>query len=112
MLDGEIHIGDVLQVREWDEMLEDGVLDAGGDIRIEADGIKQCFPKCMRYMCGKQFTVKKILDGGRAFLYTAYENETHGAYAAYAAMLKPIDEEELDVFDDEQIKLLLEGDFS
>lgn len=52
----DIHIGDVLRVREWDDMLAEFRLDSDGCIALS----KSYFAPNMRYLCGKTFTVDRM----------------------------------------------------
>lgn len=54
----DIHIGDVLRVRDWDDMTAEYKEDSDGDIPILYANTH--FVKPMRYLCGKVFTVKSI----------------------------------------------------
>lgn len=56
----DIHIGDVLQVRDWDDMIAEYGEDPDGDISFLSCSCATHFVKPMRYLCGKVFTVKSI----------------------------------------------------
>lgn len=61
--DDEIHVGDVLRVRSWEDMAEELGVDADGDI-IPPEGYSSWFAADMRYMCGSVFTVRSIEKSG------------------------------------------------
>lgn len=55
----DIRVGDVLKIRQWDDMADEfGTLDLMGSIYIKVD--QSFFVPAMKYLCGKIFTVKKI----------------------------------------------------
>lgn len=106
MKDEDIHVGDVLYVKEWDELLREGRMDINGNIEITNHALYILrFLKEMRKMCGAPFTVKKI---HRQYYGLLYESEEHGGYGAVAEMLcvNPNEEIQLEVATDEEIKLL------
>lgn len=51
------NVGDVLQIRQWDDMVEEFGLDINGDIETPSS-----FTTGMKYLCGKKFTVAHILS--------------------------------------------------
>lgn len=53
----DIHVGDILKVRGWDDMVSEYGEDSHGDIRV---GVGIWFAKPMRYLCGRVFTVNSI----------------------------------------------------
>lgn len=59
----DIHIGDVLQVRDWDDMaLEFGEKDGfQGRVVLTSPAV---FIPSMRYLCGRVFTVSNINEKG------------------------------------------------
>lgn len=106
MREEDIQIGDVLRVREWDDMEREFNLD-------HCRGIDCCykFVSEMKYMCGMTFTVAgscKTANG-----HTAYDSreriERRGGiwWNISADMLEPFVEEEFDVASDEDLRLLL-----
>lgn len=55
------NVGDRVVIREWDDMEKEYGLTFSSDINCH-----YTFAKGMRYLCGKEFTIKKIdykLDG-------------------------------------------------
>lgn len=107
MEDRDIHVGDVLYVKEWDEMLEEGHLDKDGDIEFHSStssGLKYFFFfRSMKYMCGTQFTVKRICNGSFA---SFYESEEYKKCGVYAVVLKT-QPTHLYVASDDEIRFLL-----
>lgn len=102
--DIEVHIGDALNVKEWDELLDDGVLDSNDNIIIELpDYTRIRIDKKLKSMCGSQFTVLSSACKGGFTIYYSSEN-TH--YGAIALMLKP-SVSSYDVATDEEIATLL-----
>lgn len=97
MRDDEIHVGDVLRVRSWEDMAEELGVDADGDI-IPPEGYSSWFAADMRYMCGSVFTVRSIgksgeLSNGRYHSEECLEEGWH----IRSYMLEPLEahEEEL-----------------
>lgn len=84
----DIHIGDVLRVREWDDMEAEFGLDSVGD--IPCPGL---FVRGMEHLCGKIFTVEKIISGMRI---VPVEND-FGGWLISADMLEPIADKEFDI---------------
>lgn len=59
MRDGDIHIGGVYRIRDWDDMAAEFGLIAGG-IYDESIDCKFKFTAGMKPLCGQKFTVKEI----------------------------------------------------
>lgn len=105
MKDSEIHVGDVLQIRSFEDMKSEFGIDEDGDIH---GGRTAWFDNKMKPLCGKVFTVSE-------FKYNEYHsvegvedcnNGTHWSISAW--MLEPYsDDTEWEVADDNQIALLL-----
>lgn len=110
MRDSDIHVGDVLKVRLWEDMSREYVVDECGNMVIA----NECsFIRSMKYLCGKTFTVKeKRVTVKGCMRYYSIENveEFDGECAWFitAGMLEPFedDTDEFDVATDEEIKLL------
>lgn len=63
MKDREIHIGDRLRIREWDDMAAEFETDDDGDLEVyDAHGNRVCFTRDMQYLCGQTFTVSEITE--------------------------------------------------
>lgn len=106
MRDEDIHIGDVLRIRQWDDMANEFGVNAPGSIDCRC-----CFITSMIYMCGKQFTVSNIYNNCGTTYHSAegVEYNYDVAWNISADMLEPyIEEKEWEVADDEEIKLLFE----
>lgn len=103
MKDSEIHVGDVLQVREWDDMVSEFGTDANGYINT-----RYGFRPDIKYLCGKQFRVMKILDGVFGKLYEGIILDVSKTADEYFAPdeLKPLPDDDWEIADDEEIKLL------
>lgn len=91
MKDGEIHVGDILRVRDWDDMAAEFRLDVDGDIVItprETPGLRIWFVRDMRSLCGQTFTVREIEDGSVAWSYVSEEPDPRD-WTIVAQMLEP-----------------------
>lgn len=107
MKDEDIHIGDVLYLKEWNEMLWMGKINDYGDLEITNRNLyKVSIPSETRVICGCRFTVKQIHKKNYGLLYEA---EEHGMYGAIAEMLcqNPNEETQFNVATDDEIALLL-----
>lgn len=105
MKDEDIHIGDVLRIRQWDDMVDEFGLNSYG--YIECSGV---FATNMKYLCGKQFTVSSI-EYGTYYSDERVERNSLGRmiWRITADMLEPSEEDSLeDITDEELIKLLFE----
>lgn len=105
MRDDEIHIGDVLQIRQWEDMEEEFGLGGEGGILLVPS-----FPGEMRYLCGTQFTVKNIYKDNGGIRYRSFEGGENerpfGHWYISADMLEPFTEDDFEVANDEDMKLL------
>lgn len=83
----KFNVGDVLQIKEWDEMEEEYGTDYDGEIHEGGD----CFTHQMKPLCGMTFTVKSSDEiTGR---FSSYEGIEHaksagGSWNIYGWMLK------------------------
>lgn len=94
-------VGDILRVREWDDMAE--------EFEVNSDGINceiAWFTNEMKYLCGKEFTVRNITHYGRFPIYHS-EERIEGRFFITESMLEPFEkttdfdiasEDELDAF--------------
>lgn len=57
-MDREFSVGDVLRVRNWEDMLEEYETVRGGDSIVCPDNV--WFVSTMKYLCGQEFEVKEI----------------------------------------------------
>lgn len=83
-------VGDVCRIREWDDMAAEFGLN-WGDICCQF-----CFTREMKYLCGKIFTIKEIIDD---IYYRSVEGielaADHFFYSISADMLQHIVSPEL-----------------
>lgn len=109
----DIHIGDTLRVRQWNDLASE--FDAEkypGCIIIHQEDcdLDISFPENMRYLCGQEFTVSRVVRIGRRTYYRSYNNielkYENDFWRIVAEMLEPFIEEDLEVANDEDIKLL------
>ena len=113
MRDEEIHIGDIVRIREWDDMANEYYIAAndilGGDIIIEQKITR--FSTQMKKYCGGIFTVAELYKSSRGRVgYKFFDNENTGINRWFicAEMLEPFEEDiELEVADDNDIEFLL-----
>lgn len=103
MKNEDIHVGDILQVRQWEDMAREFGTDEYGTIQT-------CygFHKAAMSLCGKQFRVNGISDGEPGRLYRGvFDGESVLQTHFFSAEeLEPLSDEDWEVADDEQIKLL------
>lgn len=87
MRDKDIHIGDVLRIRQWDDMAREfGTFLCQGFEAIHTRGwtfIDRMFP-----LCGKTFTVRRAMSTVATLCYRSEEN-AEGGYMITAEMLEP-----------------------
>lgn len=114
MKDEEICVGDVLRVRDWEDMKNEYKIDLDGDLWIpfkdheEASGI--WFVSCMKYMCGQIFTIREKKDHGSYFTYCSeerLEGKRGDSYIIVSDMLEPFNEPYFEVATDDEISVLL-----
>lgn len=87
MRDEDIRIGDVLRVRRWKDMAcEFGEFVCQGAEAIHTRG--WAFIDLMSHICGKIFTVRKVVSTPSALCYRSEEN-VEGGYMITAEMLEP-----------------------
>lgn len=110
MRDSDIHIGDVLKVRLWEDMAREYGNDEYGNVTMPD---VYNFMQSMGHLCGRIFTVKSKQNTGRGCMrYYSVENveewENGYAWVITAGMLEPLEYEvdEFEVATDEEIKLL------
>lgn len=107
MEDKDIHIGDVLYIKEWDEMLRDGQLTIDGNIEFTVCSAEQTktilFCNTDMYRCGSQFTVKERHTRPFGILYESEEDNREGAFAVWLTPKEPC----FETASDDEIRLLL-----
>lgn len=103
MKDSEICIGDVLRVREWDDLIREFGITEKGYVQSSYG-----FNESIKYLCGRQVEIKGEHDGICGELYKCIVYGVSNADEFYFAAdeLEPLPEEEWDIADDEEIKLL------
>lgn len=105
MKDEEIKIGDLVRVRQWNDMANEFEIDDDGDICIPQKDI--FFRGRMKNLCGKVLTVSNVYGLGLngEILYGFTENIS---WYLCSEMLEPYTDEELvPATDDELLNLLL-----
>lgn len=111
MKEKDIHVGDILRIRSYEDMVEEYGCDSYGI--IYSDGF--CFSDVMRELCGRQFTVSEIGHDewvpGTFFLskegIECYGDDDGWHWYIPAWMLEPYeDEEDLECATDDEIMLL------
>lgn len=110
MQDTDINIGDVLKVRQWDDMAAEYDV-VGTCIYISDDEtpLIACFSDDMRGLCGRKFTVSQKMKRYSYFYYASEEGIEKMSMISHgitAEMLEPFYEEEFEVATDDEIKLL------
>lgn len=102
--DKDIHIGDIVRVRQWDDMLNEFGVDEHKKIKSLARFSEQC-----KYLCGRQLTVMNIVGVGLETRYFAIvDGEDNCTYVFSSDELEPLFDEDCEVANDEEIKLLFE----
>lgn len=76
MCDDEIHVGDVVKVRSWDDMAREFVVDSCGD--IDFGPAKPEFVRNMRELCGREVTITNMctVNGIAIFSVNSGRHET------------------------------------
>ena len=117
MRDEDIHIGDVLRVRQWEDMVNEYGTICDEDSYCYAIKVNKSvkFLKKMKHLCGQIFTVSKYYDldfndNNRFYLSkekVEIENtRAFGVWLICAEMLEPFAEDDFEVANDEDMKLL------
>lgn len=106
MKDDEIHVGDVLRVRQWDDMVREFGIYADGYIRIANKSTN--FSPSMRRYCGQIFTVDQQYKSGiHGFSYKCKEKSGIQNFFVCSEMLEPVDsDKDFEVASDKDIRLL------
>ncbi len=93
MRDEDIHIGDVLRIRDWDDMASEYTVSP--DLGIKLTDNEVYFANGMRRLCGELFTVVKKEFFLGICRYHSYENvegnrnRSVGGWTITANMLEP-----------------------
>lgn len=101
--DEEIHIGDTLRVRDWDDLVREYGVDEHGELNRNPFYLPP--PK---KICGMQFTVTEFERDHMGKVY-AYQGLIKGIAFPFwmkASTLEPLIDEEWDVATDDDIKAL------
>lgn len=98
MVEHEFHVGDVVRIRQWDDMKAEYGLDRSGDIRCPG-----WFLKAMRQYCGYEATITSMSPSGVVIL-----DKHPGSFQYTTAMLEPIEDLSTETIPDFDIDLLLE----
>ena len=110
MRDSDIEVGDVLRIRQWDDMASEYTA-VGNDIYIynyNHSRIIDTFVSSMCSLCGTVFTVlRKEEHYNGSMRYESVEG-FHNKWAITAEMLEPLEDtiDELNIATDEDIQLL------
>lgn len=114
MRDEDIHIGDTLRIRSYEDMKSEFGVDLFGRIHGTDNDprVEVMFEKDMIGLCGSVFTVSQKSIYHSAYEYRSVEGvencEDGGIWVIRAWMLEPHEEDaEWEVADDDQIALLL-----
>lgn len=96
-------VGDELRIREWDDMVSEFGMSSWGNIMC-----KNSFNEEMRYLCGNEFTVSKIINGDYFSVENIERTRQHEEYWHISEdMLEPRTEEDLYVASDNELNSLL-----
>lgn len=108
----DIHVGDVLQIRSFEDMKAEYGVDIDGC--VHKDGL--WFGGSMLSMCGRQFTIARIRNKSCDDYLSEYlseegveDNECGGTWGIMAWMLEPYRYEELEPASDDEIISLISG---
>lgn len=112
MRDEEINVGDKLRIRQWDDMINDPNVYKEDDVYVLSEAKRMYLSPKMRFLCGKPFTISDIISVRGSVLYylskEGYEEiDERSWYCITSEMLEPCEETELEVADDNDIRLLL-----
>lgn len=106
MRDEDIHIGDTLRIRSYEDMKSEFGADSDGDIL----GDFVYFFTSMSNLCGKEFTVSDIAKKEYGYTYLSLQGVECRAgmkpRIIRSWMLEPCDDVEWEVADDNEIALL------
>lgn len=109
MLDKDIHVGDVVRVRQWNDMAKEFGVYNDGNIYI--DSKQTCFLAGYKELCGEIGTVarKWYYAPEHRYIYKFKEDKFFStpSWLMCSEMLEPAYEESWELADDEEIKALL-----
>lgn len=110
MRDEDIHVGDRLRIRQWEDMELEFGLSGTGSIKCVCGFVKE-----MRYLCGRPFTIKAQEERRGHDAYLSEEREEFcrkapgGRWKISADMLEPAPSIEIEPFTDNELENLLSG---
>lgn len=94
----EFHVGDVVRIRQWDDMKAEFGVDSGRDIACPG-----CFIRDMKRFCGMEVTILDISTHGYVRL-----SDRLGDYNYTTSMLEPVEDPGPDLIPDSDLEALLE----
>ena len=96
----DIHIGDTVRIREWEDM--------ASEFGCNRDVIKCRFQfiKEMKELCGKEFVVTEISYDGKVYFN---DGDIWWGWNISADMLEPVFSVEIEPFTDNELESLLNG---
>lgn len=114
MRDEDIKVGDVLRIRQWDDMAAEFGTESYLDMtRIKTSRIR--FTERMKYMCGATFTISRRAYDERGWFYyrsaEGIEDIMKAVFVITSEMLEPFSndkEEEFSPLPDELIRQYLQ----
>lgn len=86
----DFKVGDVVRVRQWDDMMSEFGLDCDGNIDCAA-----CFTVDMEDLCGRVFTISKMTKYGSKEIYIVRGHDF--GWTITTDMLESFDAEHFDV---------------
>ena len=109
MKDSEIHVGDVLRIKEWDDMVDEFEVDGDGDVKIWGRrNVPVWFFYKNKEICGQVFTVKAVEHLPHTY-YRSEENvesDSNDYCIITCDMLEPFTDDEYELATDEDISML------
>ena len=97
----EFHIGDVVRIRDWEDMEQEFGLNEYGSIDC-----RFAFTAEMRSYCGEVYTIERI--DGREFVYFAEQHSLSSNYNVSFDMLELVEDPGLETIPDFDLDALLE----
>lgn len=80
----KFRIGDLVEIKSWEEMEEEFGLNRSDEIKCN-----KIFTHGMKKFCGQQYTIKNI-DSGGSILFVNYDMDTDGVWHFSTDMIKPV----------------------
>lgn len=110
MRDEDIYVGDVLRVRNWDDVINEFSVSPGGNMIIFKNGKQMLIGSAWKYMFGEKFTVKNAVKSHWGIVYKSWEgieNRWGITLSVICEMLEPFIDEDIEVATDDEISVLL-----